>query len=388
MPQSTWSFVQFWRKSTSLADSKTAPVIVHCSNISGSTGVYIALDNLYTQALSEGRICPQEVLRQLQNQRKNMVQTEEQYVFLHEALADALHIRVKPIKTKDFEEISRSLLQHESIAGKTGFSLQYDLLFGSEPAYSELQHRHDDHMYSTLKATKDRSAYSPEQLPMGNLAGGTHEQPNTIHLQNYAKQNVFILTTVPTATAGAGLWSLIESRRIKTILSFVSYNEGQSAELPLDQGQNAGLSVQKLESKNENSYVVTSYAYKRKDLIEAEVKSVKHFYFLGWKDDFSVPDDETSLVIFLCALQRWHLLLNEAHPILLFGRSKYQRLSICSVLLGEFERIRTTGELNIAAAIKRMHDNEEQLIPNLEQYQFCHSAILEFIKQYDIYVNT
>ena len=43
--------------------------------------------------------------------------------------------------------------------------------------------------------------------------------------QNYAKQNVFILTTVPTATAGAGLWSLIESRRIKTILSFVSDNE-------------------------------------------------------------------------------------------------------------------------------------------------------------------
>ena len=45
------------------------------------------------------------------------------------------------------------------------------------------------------------------------------------------------------------------------------YWQGQSAELPLDQEQNAGLSVQKLESKNENSYVVTSYAYKRKDLV-------------------------------------------------------------------------------------------------------------------------
>lgn len=64
--------------------------LVHCSAGCGRTGCYIVVDMMLDMAREEGVIDIYNTVTDLRNRRVNMVQTEEQYVFVHEAVLEVL----------------------------------------------------------------------------------------------------------------------------------------------------------------------------------------------------------------------------------------------------------------------------------------------------------
>ena len=56
-----------------------------------------------------------------------LLSLQEQYGFIYEALAEALHVRTKPIRLKDFEEIFISISKQDRDSGKSGLAKQYDV---------------------------------------------------------------------------------------------------------------------------------------------------------------------------------------------------------------------------------------------------------------------
>ncbi|XP_032454603.1 tyrosine-protein phosphatase non-receptor type 5 isoform X2 [Nasonia vitripennis] len=64
----------------------TGPIIVHCSAGIGRTGCFIALATGMTQLIREGNVDILRILCQMRYDRGGMVQTAEQYEFLHKAL--------------------------------------------------------------------------------------------------------------------------------------------------------------------------------------------------------------------------------------------------------------------------------------------------------------
>ncbi|XP_040834173.1 receptor-type tyrosine-protein phosphatase H [Ochotona curzoniae] len=77
-----WKILRQWLDQT----AEGGPPIVHCSAGVGRTGTLIALDVLLRQLAYEGVLGPFNFVRKMRESRPLMVQTEAQYVFLHQCI--------------------------------------------------------------------------------------------------------------------------------------------------------------------------------------------------------------------------------------------------------------------------------------------------------------
>ncbi|XP_048238330.1 uncharacterized protein LOC124150363 [Haliotis rufescens] len=86
----TSALLEFIKKVKVTSGEQTQPIIVHCSAGIGRTGTYIAIEGLMEQAKTEGVVDVVSVVSNMRGQRKNMIQTKEQYLFVYKAVAMSL----------------------------------------------------------------------------------------------------------------------------------------------------------------------------------------------------------------------------------------------------------------------------------------------------------
>ncbi|XP_017688299.1 PREDICTED: receptor-type tyrosine-protein phosphatase beta isoform X2 [Lepidothrix coronata] len=95
VPETTQSLIQFVRTVRDYINRTpdTGPTIVHCSAGVGRTGTFIALDRILQQLDSKDTVDIYAAVHDLRLHRVHMVQTECQYVYLHQCVRDVLRAR-------------------------------------------------------------------------------------------------------------------------------------------------------------------------------------------------------------------------------------------------------------------------------------------------------
>ncbi|ELT95050.1 hypothetical protein CAPTEDRAFT_47460, partial [Capitella teleta] len=88
VPSHATALWRLFRKLTNDADN-TQPIIIHCSAGVGRTGTLIAMDHLLDQASKENGIDVYACVTALRQSRMHMVQSVEQYKFIHLAVLEA-----------------------------------------------------------------------------------------------------------------------------------------------------------------------------------------------------------------------------------------------------------------------------------------------------------
>ncbi|XP_071101061.1 receptor-type tyrosine-protein phosphatase T-like [Haliotis cracherodii] len=84
-----YAFLEFRWKIKELAGKQKHPITVHCSAGIGQTGTYIAIDSLVEQATTEGAVDVVSFVSNSRSQRKGMIQSKDQYLFVYQAVARA-----------------------------------------------------------------------------------------------------------------------------------------------------------------------------------------------------------------------------------------------------------------------------------------------------------
>ncbi|XP_026523510.1 receptor-type tyrosine-protein phosphatase beta isoform X1 [Notechis scutatus] len=95
VPETTQSLIQFVRTVRDYINRtpQAGPTVVHCSAGVGRTGTFIALDRLLQQLDSKDSVDIYGAVYDLRLHRVHMVQTECQYVYLHQCVRDVLRAR-------------------------------------------------------------------------------------------------------------------------------------------------------------------------------------------------------------------------------------------------------------------------------------------------------
>ncbi|XP_037704134.1 receptor-type tyrosine-protein phosphatase beta isoform X1 [Choloepus didactylus] len=95
VPETTQSLIQFVRTVRDYVNRShgAGPTVVHCSAGVGRTGTFIALDRILQQLDSRDSVDIYGAVHDLRLHRVHMVQTECQYVYLHQCVRDVLRAR-------------------------------------------------------------------------------------------------------------------------------------------------------------------------------------------------------------------------------------------------------------------------------------------------------
>ncbi|XP_053400251.1 uncharacterized protein LOC123557913 isoform X2 [Mercenaria mercenaria] len=374
VPRSTTSLLHFWYQVRKHDGQKNHPWLVHCSAGVGRTGTFIALDILYDQGKDQGFVDVFGCVRDLRDQRVSMVQTKEQYRYLHNMLVEILVLPSKPVHIDELPAVYSDLQEIDPTTGKTKLLLQYETLLDDTDSGSESEDT--DEMYTSAKQTDNRNKNRHYNILAANeyrpylftQVKGCTNYINAVYIPGYCDTHGYIITQTPLVNTAIDCCRLVFEQDVKVIVTFAeSCDEETGVYLP-DSGsiKHGPFTITLVSEQDKGDYISKVH--------KLEFDSNEHLFTQlvckQWPSGKITPDDPHKMLSFLQDLECIQR-QTENKPVVAQCLNGAERSGLIVVLMNIMERVRFDCEVSIPQVIRQLQFRRQQIIPNFEQFEFC-----------------
>ncbi|XP_052777696.1 receptor-type tyrosine-protein phosphatase mu-like isoform X2 [Mya arenaria] len=386
VPKYASSLVHFRQKIVTAVVKEKGPDIVHCSAGVGRTGTFIALNVLTEQASTVGYVDPVGCVNTLRRQRLDMVQTLDQYIFLHMALLETLMLSTSALPASKFLRAYKELLSFDKDQRK--LDVEFSRMEKMSPMADECQYvsakevrNRNKNRYSNILPVAD---HMPHLTPSGKRS--EPDYINAVFLPNYKKKGAFIVTQTPLEMTKTDFWRLVVEHDVHTIVMMNNRSEMKEDEIYWpEKGESEtyeNMTIAKTVEECEGVLRKITLVLNR----FGKTRKLQQIQFEGWPDDSALPSSPRDVLRLLDAVQYWQHQSGN-NPVLVHCMNGADRSGLFCVVSAVLERMKIEQDVAITQVIKEMRNYREQIIPSVDQFQFVYEVIKEYILQNETYSN-
>ncbi|XP_064247925.1 receptor-type tyrosine-protein phosphatase T isoform X5 [Passer domesticus] len=377
----------FVRQVKFLNPPEAGPIVVHCSAGAGRTGCFIAIDIMLDMAENEGVVDIFNCVRELRSQRVNLVQTEEQYVFVHDAILEACLCGNTAIPVCEFRSIYYNISRLDPQTNSSQIKDEFQTLNIVTPRV-----RPEDCSIGLLPRNHDKNRCM-DVLPLDrclpfliSVDGESSNYINAALMDSHKQPAAFIVTQHPLPNTITDFWRLVFDYNCSSV---VMLNEMDAAQLCMQYWPEktsccyGPIQVEFVSADIDEDIINRIFRICNMARPQDGYRIVQHLQYIGWPAYRDTPPSKRSLLKVVRRLEKWQEQYDGrdgrtvVHCLNGGGRSG-TFCAICSVC----EMIQQQNIIDVFHIVKTLRNNKSNMVESLEQYKFVYEVALEYLSSF------
>lgn len=395
VPQLALPLLSFVRRSSGARPAGSGPLLVHCSAGVGRTGTYIVLDNMLRQIRQGGGVNVAAFLKHIRTQRNFLVQTEEQYVFIHDALVEAVQCGETEVAATHLHRYVDQLLSPQP-DGRTALEHHFQLLCQPAAQRSDASAALQDQNRSKNQA----GAVLPAERWQVRLQQREAESDyiNASYVPGCRRSSEFIITQNPLAATVRDFWTMVWQNNAQVVVSLPGTPAGQVGEEREEEEEEEkeegaeprDLWPRKGQPMSLGSFTVSHSSQSQVCLSNEELLQVHHYLLESTQDDFVLevrryvapcwpnPDGAASSSLELVQLVREDSATKDGPTVVhdRVGGASAGTFCALTSLIGQLE---AEGSLDVFQTARLTNQTRPGVFSHIDQYQFLYRAMLSLV---------
>ncbi|XP_077306814.1 receptor-type tyrosine-protein phosphatase F isoform X10 [Lithobates pipiens] len=387
VPEYPTPILAFLRRVKACNPADAGPMVVHCSAGVGRTGCFIVIDAMLERVKLEKTVDIYGQVTCMRSQRNYMVQTEDQYVFIHEALLEAVMCGNTEVPARSLYAHIQKLSQVPVGESVTAMELEFKLLANSKAHTSRFIsanlpcNKFKNRLVNIMPYESSRVCLQPIRGVEGS------DYINASSIDGYRQQKGYIATQGPLAETTEDFWRMLWEHNSTIVVMLTKLREMGREKChqywPAERSARYQyFVVDPMAEYNMPQYILREF--KVTDARDGQSRTIRQFQFTDWPEQ-GVPKTGEGFIDFIGQVHKTKEQFGQDGPITVHCSAGVGRTGVFITLSIVLERMRYEGVVDMFQTVKTLRTQRPAMVQTEDQYQLCYRAALEYLGSFDHY---